>query len=78
MKILFDWKEKGYPRTLGNGMELKELVISKAQRMRGEPEKFGRQEEKSQKLSQGFLESEYYFQLVFTVPSFLEFLHSLK
>lgn len=44
---MLDWKEKGYPRTLRNGMGLKELVISKAQRMSGEPEKFGRQGQKS-------------------------------
>lgn len=38
-----DWKEQGYPRTLGNRVRLKELAISKAWRMSREPEEFGRQ-----------------------------------
>lgn len=39
-----DGKEEGHPRTLRNRMELKELAISKAQKMSGQPEVFGRQE----------------------------------
>lgn len=38
-----NWKEQGYPRTLGNKMGLKELAISKSWKMSEEPEVFGRQ-----------------------------------
>lgn len=41
-----DWKEQGYPRTLGNRMGLKELAISRARRMSGQPEDRKRTESK--------------------------------
>lgn len=43
-----DGKEQGHPRTLGNRKEPKELAISKAQKMCGQPELFGRQEKNRQ------------------------------
>lgn len=72
-----DWKEQGYPRTLGNKKGLKELAISKAWRTSGEPEVIWKTE-KEQKVSQKFLENQYYFQLVVIIFLFLEILCSIK
>lgn len=55
-----DWKEQGYPRTLGNRMGLKELAISRAPANEWRARRIWKTE-KEQRVNQRFLGDEYYF-----------------